>query len=94
MHVVPHLSGCGVVGGKIGIFTGGSLETFKLILATTCVHQEAHAPGNIGFGDGRGTRIGGSSSPADGKQTESKNDGLEDKEDEKVGEVEGENLGG
>ena len=85
VSLVDHLGGGEVVGGQVGVLAGGPLDAGELLLGAGHEHHEAHASGHVG--GGHGNTLG-------REETKAENEGLEDQEDQEVGEVEGEDLGG
>ena len=92
VHLVPHLGGGEVVAGEVGVLTHGPLHAVELGLVAGGVHEEAHASGQLGLGDGGAVK--GPASSSDGEEAEAENEGFEDQQDEEVGQVEGEHLRG
>ena len=92
VSLVDHLGGGEVVGGQVGVLTSGPLNAGKLLLGARHEHHEAHAPGHVS--GGHGDTLGRPPGASNREETKAENEGLEDQEDQKVGQVEGEDLGG
>jgi len=95
VDLVPHLGSGDVLGGGLGVSAGGPLDAGQFGVFAGSVHEEAHAAGEVGLGDG-GAVLGGTGLAADasGEDAEADDDGLGDEEDDEVGDVEGQHLGG
>ena len=101
MHLVPHLGGGDVVGGLVGVLAGCPPHAVQLLLGAAGVHQETHAARHVGLGDETAilTTICRPSEVAEAaaarrKDAKANDDGLEDEQDEQVGEVQREHVGG
>ena len=92
VHLVPHLGGGEVVAGQVGVLAHRPLHAVKLPLVPGRVHQEAHPSRQLRL---RYTRpVEGPSCASNREEAEAEDEGFEDEEDEEVGQVEGEHLGG
>jgi len=96
----PHLGALEVVLGGLGVLAGGSLDAVELLVGTGGVHHEAEATVQVAVGDGDGVGAvgasggGGSSVLGAEEDAGADDEGLDDTEDDQVGDVEGEDLGG
>ena len=92
VSLVDHLGGGEVVSGQVGVLASGPLNAGELLLGSGHEHHEAHASGHIS--GGHGDALSRPPGAADREKTKAEDEGLEDQEDQEVGEVEGEDLGG
>ena len=92
VSLVDHLGGGEVVSGQVGVLASGPLNAGELLLGSRHEHHEAHASGHISRG--HGNALSRPPGAADREETKAEDEGLEDQEDQEVGEVEGEHLGG
>lgn len=93
-HLHPHLASGDVVVSLLGVLAGGLLEAADLVVVTRGVEKEAHASGQLGLGDGGVLISGPAGAGADGEEAEAKDESLQDQQDQQVGQVESEDLGG
>jgi len=91
VDLVGHLGGGGVLRGGLGVFASRPLDARELLLAARGVHDEAHATAEVGLAEGG--FLGRTGRGAHAEEAESEDDGLQDNEDEQVGQVEREHLG-
>jgi len=91
-HAMGHLGGglVGVGGGPI--LASDLLDAVELGINTSGVHEEASATLEVGVVDQ--ALLGGPAGSAEGEESKSEDEGLQDQQDEQVGQVEGENLRG
>merc|ERR1719219_2526544 len=92
VHLVPHLGGGEVVAGQVGVLAYRPLHAVKLRLIPGGVHEEAHASRQLRLG--YTWPVEGPSCTSDREEAEAEDEGFKDEQDEEVGEVEGEHLGG
>ena len=92
VSLVDHLGGGEVVGGQVGVLARGPLNAGELLLGAGHEHHEAHASGHVSRG--HGDTLSRPPGAANREQTKAENEGLEDQEDQEVGQVEGEDLRG
>ena len=52
MDLVPHLGSGDVLSSGLGVSASGPLDARQFGLLSRSVHQEAHASGEVGLGDG------------------------------------------
>jgi len=90
VSLVDHLGGGEVVGGKVGVLAGGSLDTGQLLLGPGHEHHEAHSAGHVGGRDNGLFRR--SSGSANGEEAETKDEGFKNQEDQKICEIECKNF--
>lgn len=96
----PHLGALEVALGGLGVLAGGSLDAVELLVSARGVHHEAEAAVQVAVGDGDGVgAVGASGGGGAGvlgaeEDTGADDEGLDDTEDDQVGDVEGEDLGG
>ena len=93
VDLVPHLGGGEVVGRGLGVLTGAPLDAGELVHLAGSVHHEAHASGEVGLLD-EGLAVSGPAGASDGEEAEAEDEGLDHQEDEQVGQVERQHLGG
>jgi len=92
VDLVDHLGGGGVFRGSLGVFAGRPLDAGDLGLITGSVHEEAHATAEVSLG--KGGLVGRPGRGSDREEAEAKDDGLQDNQDEQVGQVERQHLRG
>lgn len=96
----PHLGALEVVLGGLGVLASGPLDAVELLVGARSVHHEAEAAVQVAVGDGDGVGAvrasGGGGAGVVGAEEDSGADdqSLDDTEDDQVGDVEGEHLGG
>ena len=93
-HLEPHLAGGVVVESLLGVLAGSLLDAGQLLVVAGGVEEEAHAAGELALGDGGGLVRGPAGPAAHGEEAEAKDEGLQDDQDQEVGQVEREDLGG
>jgi len=86
VSLVDHLGGGEVVSGQVGVLASGPLNAGELLLGSRHEHHEAHASGHISRG--HGNALSRPPGAADREKTKAEDEGLEDQEDQEVGEVE------
>jgi len=90
VSLVDHLGGGEVVGGKVGVLAGGSLDAGQLLLGTGHEHHEAHSAGHIGGGDDGLFRR--SSGSTHGEEAEAEDESFENQKDQKICQIQCENF--
>lgn len=92
VDLVDHFGGGGVFRGGFGVLAGRPLEAGQFLVGSRSVHDEAHAAAEVGLA--QGGFLGGTGGGAHAEEAESEDDGLQDDEDEQVGQVERKHLRG
>jgi len=92
VDLVDHLGSGGVFRGSFGVLASRPLDASKLLFGSGGIHDEAHAPGEVGLAEAG--LLGGPGGAADAEQAEAEDEGLEDNKDEQVGQVERQHLRG
>ena len=100
---MPHLGGGEVLGGGLGVLASVPLDARQLLELSGGELHEAETTTQLSLGDGgvlgrpavRAVgAVGGRVAVAEGEETKAEDESLQDQEDQEVGQVEGEHLGG
>jgi len=93
VNLVPHLGSSEVISSSFRIFACRPLDAGDLLQISSSVHHEAHATSQVRLSDG-GAGVSRSGGGSEGEDAEAEDQSLQTDKDKKVGQVEGQDLGG